>query len=132
MPNTNRIVLILLIIFAQTQLVSAQNKRTVNGNVTDAKTGETLIGASVKLKGSVSSGTETNAYGFFSVNTPEGSYEISVSFIGYKTVKQTLKVFKDLVINFALEEDNQLNEVVISAVKRNENVSSPQMGLQKK
>lgn len=131
MPNANRIVLILLVIFAQTRLVGAQNKRTVNGRVTDAKTGETLIGASVKLKGSVTAGAETNAYGFYSVNTSEGSYEISVSFIGYKTVKQTLNVFRDVTLNFALVEENQLNEVVISADKRNENVSSPQMGLQK-
>ncbi|WEK17612.1 MAG: TonB-dependent receptor [Candidatus Pedobacter colombiensis] len=131
MPNTIRIVLILLFIIIQPRFVIAQNKRTVNGNVTDAKTGETLIGASVKLTGSASAGSVTNAYGFYSINTQEGSYEISVSFIGYKTIKQNLKVTKDIRINFVLEEDNQLSEVVISATKRNENVSSPQMGLQK-
>lgn len=131
MPNTFRIVLILLFIITQPGFVFAQNKKTVNGNVTDAKTGETLIGASVKLTGSVTAGTVTNAYGFYSINTQEGTYEISVSFIGYKTIKQNLNVTKDTRMNFVLEEDNQLNEVVIAATKRNENVSSPQMGLQK-
>lgn len=131
MPNTIRIVLLLLFIIAQPRFVIAQNKKTVNGNVTDAKTGETLIGASVKLSGSAIAGAVTNAYGFYSINTPEGSYEISVSFIGYKTIKQNLNVTKDTRLNFVLEEDNQLNEVVIAATKRNENVSSPQMGLQK-
>jgi hypothetical protein len=130
MPYTNRIVLILLMII-QFQYVSAQNKKTVNGNVTDAKTGETLIGASVKLIGNAPSGAVTNAYGFYSVNITEGTYEITVSFIGYKTIQQSLSIAKDIRLNFAMEEDNQLNEVVISATKRDENVSSPQMGLQK-
>lgn len=123
--------MILLTIFAQSGFVSAQIKSTLNGNVTDAKTGETLIGASVKLSGSSSAATITNSYGFYSINTLQGSYEISVSFIGYKTIKQSIQISKDSRLNFVLEEDNQLNEVVISAIKRNENVSSPQMGLQK-
>lgn len=131
MPNTTRIVLILFFTIALSQLVVAQNKRTVNGNVTDAKTGETLIGASVKLTGAAVAGATTNSYGFYSVSLPEGDYEIAVSFIGYKTIKKQLNLVKDSRLNFSLEEDNQLNEVVISATKRNENVSSPQMGLQK-
>jgi len=131
MPNTNRVILILLILIAQSQFLFAQNKITVNGNISDAKTGETLIGASVKLTGNTSTAVVTNSYGFYVISAQEGNYEISVSFIGYKTVKQNLNVTKNTRINFALEEDNQLNEVVISATKRNENVSSPQMGLQK-
>jgi hypothetical protein len=131
MPYTNRIVLILFIAIAQFQFAFAQNKKTLNGNITDAKTGETLIGASIKLSGSNAAGTVTNSYGFYSINTLEGDYEISVSFIGYKTIKQALTISKDTRLNFVLAEDNQLDEVVISAVKRNENVSSPQMGLQK-
>lgn len=131
MPNVNRFILILLIIFTQVQFVNAQKKRSVMGRITDAKDGETLIGAFVKVNGIVSAGTETNAYGFYSINIPEGSYQISVSFIGYKTIKQAIKVYNNLNLNFALEPGNQLDEVIISATKSNENVSSPQMGFQK-
>lgn len=131
MPSTNRVILFLLVLFISINFVSAQNKVTLNGNVTDSKTGETLIGASVKITGTVNAAAMTNSYGFFSINTPEGSYEISISFIGYKTNRQQIVIRKDTRINFSLEEDNQLDEVVISAIKRNENVSSPQMGLQK-
>lgn len=131
MSKTNNVVLILFIIFTQFSFVAAQNKRTLNGNVTDAKTGETLIGASIKLVGSITAGAVTNSYGFYSINTEQGQYEISVSFIGYKAIKQQVNINKDTRLNFALEEDNQLSEVVISAIKRNENVSSPQMGMQK-
>ena len=131
MPNTFRLVLILLlsIIF---QYSSAQTKRTISGNVTDAKTGETLIGASIKISGGNTASGLTNAYGFYSLIIPVGKYEVAVSFIGYKTsIRQVEVSAKDLRLNVALEEDNQLNEVVISATKKNENVSSPQMGLQK-
>lgn len=130
MPNTIRLVLILLLctIF---QYSSAQTKRTLSGNVTDAKTGETLIGASVRLTSGSTAASMTNAYGFYSLIIPEGKYEVSVSFIGYKSAVKQVEISKDLRLNFSLEEDNQLNEVVISATKKNENVSSPQMGLQK-
>ncbi|TKC06002.1 TonB-dependent receptor [Pedobacter frigoris] len=130
MPYTNRLVLLLFIILFS-QLSIAQNKFTVNGTVTDSGTGETLIGASVKLTGKTSGGAVTNSYGFYSVSIPEGNYEASISFIGYKTIKQSITVSKDIRLNLALVEDNQLTEVVISATKRDENVSSPQMGLQK-
>lgn len=131
MPQRNRIVLILFFTIAISQIVFAQNKRTINGSVTDAKTGETLIGASAKVTGTIGAAAVTNSYGFYSISLTEGDYEISVSFIGYKTIKKSISVTKDARFNFALEQDNQLNEVVISAIKRNENVSSPQMGLQK-
>jgi len=131
MPHRNRIVLILFFTIAISQIVFAQNKRTINGSVTDSRTGETLIGASVKVTGATTAAAVTNSYGFYSIGLTEGQYEIAVSFIGYKTIRQNISITKDVRFNFALEEDNQLNEVVISAIKRNENVSSPQMGLQK-
>lgn len=131
MPDTVKFLITFLIFFACTGISSAQNKRTINGTVTDASTGETLIGASIKLKGEVTAAAVTNSYGFYSLNTIQGNYEVSVSFIGYKTIKQNVTVSKDIRLNFTLEDDSQLNEVVISATKRNENVSSPQMGLQK-
>ncbi len=127
----SRIVPILFILIIYSQLTIAQNKFTLSGTVADEGTGETLIGASIKLTGKISSGGISNSYGFYAVNVPSGSYEVSVSFIGYKTTVRSIELTKDTKINFTLQEENQLTEVVISATKRNENVSSPQMGLQK-
>jgi len=121
----------MLFLIVYSQLAVAQNKFTLNGIISDNSTGETLIGASIKLQGKVNSGAVTNSYGFYSINVPEGTYQISISFVGYKTIVETIEISKDTKSNFALAEDNQLTEVVISATKRNENVSSPQMGLQK-
>lgn len=131
MPKLTRIVLVLFFLIVQYQFINAQTKKTLNGNVTDASTGETLIGANIKLTGSIQAGAISNAYGFYSISATEGNYEISVSFIGYKTFKQNIVIAKDARLNFTLEQDNQLNEIVVSIIKRNENVSNPQMGLQK-
>lgn len=131
MPDTNKIVLILLVIFAHIGQIAAQNKQTLNGNVTDAKTGETLIGATIKLIGQTTAAAVTNSYGFYSINIPQGSYQIDVSFVGYKPFKQNIEINLDIRLNFALEDDKQLSEVIISGIKKNDNLSSPQMGLQK-
>lgn len=131
MPITKRFVPILLLFICCCQFAFSQNKFTISGIVTDSGTGETLIGASVKLTGSTTIGAGTNAYGFYSLSATEGVYELSISFIGYKTLKQSITISRNIRQNFVLSEDNQLNEVVISAEKKNDNVSSPQMGLQR-
>lgn len=131
MPATKRIVPILLLFICFCQLAFSQNKFTISGIVTDSETGETLIGASVKLTGSTVIGAGTNSYGFYSLSAVEGVYELSISFIGYKTVKQSITISQNIRQNFVLSEDNLLNEVVISAEKKSDNVSSPQMGLQR-
>lgn len=120
-----------LILLLTVSSVNAQNAYTVSGVIKDASTGETLIGASIKVTGTSSFGTLTNSYGFYSVNVPSGEYSITASFIGYKPVIKTASITKDLRINVDLEVNNELQEVVVTAVKRNENVSSPQMSLQK-
>ncbi|QNK64710.1 TonB-dependent receptor [Pedobacter sp. PAMC26386] len=124
-------VLLLFLLIAQFQFSFAQIKRTILGNITDSKTGETLIGASVKITVGTSAVAMTNSYGFYTIGAIEGTHDISVSFIGYKTITQRLILSKDTRLNFMLEPGNQLDEVVISGTKNNENVSSPQMGLQK-
>lgn len=108
-----------------------QNKFTLSGTVSDKSTGETLIGASVKLTGSLVTGIITNSYGFYSISVPSGKYTLSVSFIGYSTLVQTIDISKSEKLNFSLSGDNELSEVVISSKKSNDNVSNPQMGLQK-
>ncbi len=131
MPIAKRFVPILLLFICFCQFAFSQNKFTISGVVTDEGTGETLIGASIILTGTEATGTVTNAYGFYSLSALEGVYELSVSFIGYKTLKQSITISKNVRQSFVLSTDNQLNEVVISADKTDGNVSSPQMGLQK-
>lgn len=111
---------------------AAQKRYTLNGTIKDAATGETLIGASVRLQELPSSGTSTNNYGFYSLSAPAGNYLITCSYIGYEAISQKISLTKDQAINFTLSQKSNLQEVVISARrKNNDNVKSPQMGMEK-
>ena len=112
-------------------MVFAQKTYNVNGVVRNSSTGETLIGASVKISGTSQFGTSTNSYGFYSLNLPEGNYKFEVSYVGYTTIVKDIFVNASTKQDFSLEEANNLNEVVISVARRNENVIKAQMGVEK-
>jgi len=131
MSNILRLIPAFFILLSFYQPTLAQTRFAISGTVSDASSGETLIGASVKVSGTSNGGAVTNAYGFYSLQMPSGDYEITVSFVGYKTVQQSLKVNGAQKLNFSLTADSQLDEVVITSEKRNDNVVNPQMGLQK-
>jgi len=105
---------------------------TISGTVKDAGTGETLIGASVVLTNAKAAKSLTNAYGFYSINVPEGTYKMSVSFVGYVTDTATLVVEKSQQLIIGLQtQQAQLEAVVVSSKKKNENISRPIMGVDK-
>jgi hypothetical protein len=113
--------------------LSAQQRFAISGTVRDASTGETLIGATVRLQSATqNSGIATNAYGFYSLTADGGEYSLIVSYSGYQSNTQKITLNKALKINIELAAVSDLQEVVISASERkNENVKSPQMGLNK-
>ncbi|MBE6288082.1 MAG: TonB-dependent receptor [Mediterranea massiliensis] len=87
----------------------AQNK-TVSGTVVDG-TGETVIGASVLVKGTTN-GVITDIDGNFTLNDVPANGTIQVSYVGYKT--QDVSVAGKTVIKVTLQEDTEmLDEVVV-------------------
>lgn len=122
----------LLFLVSITHIGFAQKRYNISGTITDISTGETLIGASVKLQELPQSGSLSNSYGFYSIGATEGRYVLISSYIGYKTYTDTITVDKNFVINIALQSQAMLEEVVISTSrKNNKNISSPQMGIEK-
>jgi hypothetical protein len=61
---------------------------TVSGRVTDAATGEYILGANV-LDVSQGKGASTNIYGFFSLTLPSRPTELRCTFIGYAPVSKS-------------------------------------------
>lgn len=113
--------------------LSAQTeKHTISGTIKDAKNGEELIGASVSVP-SLKTGASTNAYGFFSLTLPEGTYEIEFSYIGYVVQKKTVVLNQNTKINIELKEsDKELKELVVKTDKvNNDNVSQNKMSVVK-
>ncbi len=121
-----------LFIFLIGSSVFAQNKFTLSGTIRDAGSGETLIGATVKITGTASAGTLTNAYGYFALTQVEGVYSVTISYTGYAPITKSINLNKDTKLNEELKSTNDLAEVTINANNRkNENVKSAQMGLEK-
>ena len=86
---------------------------TVTGTVTDASTDETVIGASVQLKGSTTVYAMTDDLGGYSITVPSNGVLV-VSFLGYKTVE--IPVNGRTNIDVALEfEAEMLEDVVVVA-----------------
>lgn len=112
--------------------VFAQRRFTVSGTIKDAATGETLIGATVRLKEIPQSGTTANNYGFYSLTAAQGNYTIVVSYTGYATNEQPIQLDKSVSLNVSLSAKNQLQEVVIGGNRpNNDQLVSPQMGVEK-
>ncbi|NOW96992.1 TonB-dependent receptor [Mucilaginibacter sp. SG564] len=110
----------------------AQKKATINGTVKDAASGETLIGASVTLQELPAVGTATNNYGFYSLAVAEGEYTVLFTCVGYNPVTQKIALHKNQVVNISLSAKNGLKEVVVTGKRlSNDNVVSPQMGVEK-
>lgn len=63
-------------------------KQNVSGTVTDATTGESMVGVSVYVKGT-QSGTTTNVKGEYTLNTVSTGQILVFSFIGMKTTEIT-------------------------------------------
>jgi len=110
---------------------SAQESYTVNGVVKDSLSGETLIGVTLKFSGKTQLGTSTNAYGFFSYKLTTGTYDLSVSYIGYRTIFKKINISADTKLDLNMVPDNTIDEIVISSEKRNDNVVNAQMGVAK-
>jgi iron complex outermembrane receptor protein len=84
---------------------------TVSGTVTD-DTGQGVPGATVVVKGTTV-GTATDAQGNFTLNVPDGTGTLVVSFIGYKT--QEVPINNRATVNITLSVDAQaLDEVVVT------------------
>ncbi|MEO1652240.1 MAG: TonB-dependent receptor [Bacteroidota bacterium] len=110
---------------------SQQIKFTISGYIKDAKSGETLIGASLYIK-ELGTGAVTNAYGFYSLSLPQGSYQLNFSYIGYEEVQKTIELADNLTLNIELaEQEESLDEILILGESENANVSNIQMSINK-
>ena len=126
-PRLQHFLLILLILF-QAHLF-AQQKFTFSGTITEATSNETLIGVTLVVP-EMRTGVTTNEYGFYSLTLPQGTYEIQISYLGFKDIRETIELDRDLKINFQLEEQAEiLEEVTVTEDVEKLNIRKPQMSV---
>lgn len=111
--------------------LSAQ-KYTISGSIRDSSNGEDLYGAAIMVKELSNVGTNTNAYGFYSLTLDSGSYTIVYRSSGYKTqefkIELTSNIEKNVELSFP-SNVQQIQQVNVSAEKENANITSSGMNV---
>ena len=90
---------ITLILLCILKISYSQNTHTISGYITDKNNGEYIIGANI-YSGLTGKGVTSNTYGFYSLTLEEGDQDIVYSFIGYKTIKKSFSLIKDVNYDF--------------------------------
>jgi CarboxypepD_reg-like domain/TonB-dependent Receptor Plug Domain len=105
---------------------------SINGTVKDASSGEVLIGASMYLLENPQKITLTNAYGFFSISAIPGNYQLVTLFAGYRADTVSIQLTGNKTVVIKLKPiGKELEEVVVSSSRKNDQVTKPLMGVQK-
>ena len=106
-----------------------QEKVTLNGYIKDGLSGETLIGANIVVKGTGKTVTSNN-FGFFSITLNKGKYQLTCSYIGYQTKEFELDLNNNTeqLIQLLPNSASVLQDVTVSARRRDNNVKTAQMG----
>ena len=126
--NRKYIVLLIFCIIGVAQKMQAQEKMTVNGTVKDLLSGESIIGAVIKIDKLANVTVTSNEYGFFAISLPKGKYDLIISFIGYEDKRISIPLDKPLSIQVFLESKNQLAEVVVESKRKDDNLIKAQIG----
>ena len=124
-----QIIFLFIILFLNLNIFG-QNA-TISGYIKDKANGEALIGATCYIP-EIKKGITSNEYGFYSLTLPSGTFKINFSFIGYKTQVMDLNLQKSLVLDVLMEEDTkELGDVIVYAERRDKNVESTDMSMEK-
>ncbi len=99
-------------------------KITVSGYITDAASGETLIGAGVLLRREGKPiGAVTNNFGYYSLTLPEGTLKpgealvLTYSYVGYEEVVKTLEPAPEITVDVTLHASASISEATVVASK---------------
>ena len=109
--------LLLFAIFLSSQLFS---QVTLNGKITEKKTGQPLFGANVFIP-ELLVGAATDTAGSYKIrNLPKRRVILKISSLGYKTlVEEEVDLTTNRKIDFSLEESpEQMDEVVVTGTSR--------------
>ena len=87
-------------------------KYTISGYLTDAASGEKLIGATIYNKKTFE-GAVTNTYGFYSLTMDSGRVSIVFDYVGFKSIVIDTVLNENMTLNISLNQGVQIDEVVI-------------------
>ncbi len=110
---------------------TAEARFTISGTIKDKASGEALIGSVAQIK-ETGQAVATNVFGFYSLSMQPGNYTLSITYLGYETVVQTIQLDRDIVLNIEMKElANELKTVEVKAEKSSDNVKKMEMSVAK-
>ena len=122
---------ITIFLFLFVSVLTNAQKVTVSGKIVN-KNQEILTGATVLVK-ETKQGISTGLDGSFTFKLNKGTFTIQVSYIGFKTIKKNVYLDKDKALTIVLyEDDNILDEVLVSAVRATSSIPVTYSNLSKK
>jgi len=89
--------------------------RTVKGNVVDEQTKSPIVGATVRLDASKKA-TQTDDSGAFSLEIPAGAVNLTISVLGYNTVKQAITATDSVISISMTAQTARIDDVVVTAL----------------
>lgn len=124
-----KVFFLILLLVLSTMTALAGN---IKGTVLDKQTKEPLTGATIQITGTAQS-VVADIDGNYTLNVNDGTYTITVRYIGYKDILlNSIKVKAETLLNFEMESDAQaLGEVSVVAKKNLEGERALQMERQK-
>lgn len=127
--DLGKVFFFILLLVLSTMTAMAGN---IKGTVLDKQTKEPLTGATIQITGTAQ-GVEADIDGNYTLNVNDGTYTITVRYIGYKDILlNSIKVKAETLLNFERESDAQtLGEVSVVAKKNLEGERALQMERQK-
>ena len=107
-----------MFVFCVQQGYNQTTKFTLNGTIIDQRTGESIIGAVVKVDELPGIGTTSNEAGYYSITLPAGTYHFNISTIGYNTLQLDTVLNSNIRFNVGLVEvSRDLNEFTVNSDK---------------
>ena len=127
--DLGKVFFFILLLVLSTMTAMAGN---IKGTVLDKQTKEPLTGATIQITGAAQ-GVVADIDGNYTLNVNDGTYTITVRYIGYKDILlNSIKVKAETLLNFEMESDAQaLGEVSVVAKKNLEGERALQMERQK-
>ena len=122
--------LLLLFCCFQFAFGMAQEKFTLSGTISDLNSNETLIGVNIYVP-ALKLGTTTNAYGFYSMTLPEGTYDFEFSYVGYQTIVESIAMTENVKKNLSLSNSGEQLEEVVITEKPRANIRKAEMSVNK-
>ncbi|MDP2721643.1 MAG: TonB-dependent receptor [Bacteroidales bacterium] len=92
---------------------------TIKGTVTDARSHETLVGATLLIEGTLTGAITDMDGNYVLTDLNEGTFRLKASFVGYspKSVEVTIHSGEEITLNFELDADLMgLDEVVVTGL----------------